>query len=48
MVKKPVINVDNVEDTGNEAPSPAMDIVSSSFFLQNMANALVMESAAIR
>jgi hypothetical protein len=47
-VKKPVIDVDDIEDAGDEAPSPAADIVSSSFTLQNAANALVTESAAIR
>jgi hypothetical protein len=48
MVKKPVIDVDNVEDAGDEAPSPAADIVSSSFALRNAANVLVTESAAIQ
>jgi hypothetical protein len=47
MVKKPLINVDDVEDTGDEAPSPAADIASSSFALQNAANVLVTESAAV-
>jgi hypothetical protein len=47
-VKKPVIDVDNTEDIGDEAPSPAADIASSSFALQNAANALVSESAAIQ
>jgi hypothetical protein len=42
-VKKPVIDVDDTE-----APSPAVDIVSSSFALWNTANALVTESAAVR
>jgi hypothetical protein len=44
-VKKPVIDVDNVEDAGNEAPSPAAD---TSFALRNAANVLVTESAAVR
>jgi hypothetical protein len=48
LVKKPVIDVDDVEDTGDEVPSPTADIVSSSFILRNAANALVMESAALR
>jgi hypothetical protein len=48
MVKKPVNGVDDVEDAGNVAPSPAADIASVSFALQNTANALVIESAAIR
>jgi hypothetical protein len=47
-VKKPVIDVDDVEDAGDEAPSPAADIVSASFALWNAANALVTESAAVR
>jgi hypothetical protein len=46
-VKKPVIDVDDVEDAGNEVPSPAADIVSSSFILRNTANGLVMESATL-
>jgi hypothetical protein len=48
MVKKPVNDVDNLEDDGNEAPSPATDIASSSFTLRNAANTLVMELAAVR
>jgi hypothetical protein len=47
-VKKPVIDVDDVEDAGDEAPSLAADIVSASFALRNAANALVIESAAVR
>jgi hypothetical protein len=47
-VKKPVIDVDDVEDAGDEVPSPSADIVSSSFILRNVANVLVMESAALR
>jgi hypothetical protein len=48
MVKKLVIDVDNIEDAGDEAPSPAADIASSSFALRNVANALVTESAAVQ
>jgi hypothetical protein len=48
MVKKPVIDVDDIKDNGDEAPSLAADIASLSFALRNMANALVTESAAIR
>jgi hypothetical protein len=48
MVKKPVIDVDNIEDAGNEAPSLAADIASASFALQNAANVLVIESAAVQ
>jgi hypothetical protein len=48
MVKKPVIDVDDVEDAGDEAPSPPADIASASFALRNAANALVIESAAVR
>jgi hypothetical protein len=29
MVKKPVINVDDLEDAGNKAPSPPTDLVAS-------------------
>jgi hypothetical protein len=47
-VKKPVIDVDDVEDAGDEVPSPMADIVSLSFILRNAANALVTESAALR
>jgi hypothetical protein len=46
-VKKPVIDVDELEDAGDEAPSPVADIVSSSFALWNAANVLVTESAAV-
>jgi hypothetical protein len=46
--KKPVINVDDLEDAGNEAPSPAMDLAASAFAMRNAANALVTESASIR
>jgi hypothetical protein len=48
MVKKLVIDVDDVKDAGDEAPSLAADIVSSSFILQNGANALVTELATLR
>jgi hypothetical protein len=49
LVKKPVINVDDDEEvTGGPLPSPAADLMSSSFVLQNAANALVMESATLR
>jgi hypothetical protein len=48
MVKKPVIDVDDVTDAGDEAPSLAADIASSSFALWNVANALVTESAAVQ
>jgi hypothetical protein len=47
-VKKPVIDVDDIEDAGDEVPSLAADIVLSSFILRNAANALVMESATLR
>jgi hypothetical protein len=46
-VKKPVIDMDDLEDAGDEAPSPVTDIVSSSFALRNTANVLVTESAAV-
>jgi hypothetical protein len=46
--KKPVINVDDLEDAGNgTAPSPATDLVASAFAIWNAANALVTESASI-
>jgi hypothetical protein len=49
MVKKLVIDVDDLEDDGDgTVPSPAMDLVASAFAIQNGANALVMESASIR
>jgi hypothetical protein len=48
IVKKPVIDVDDLEDTGDRSlPSLAVDIASSSFALRNVANTLVTESAAI-
>jgi hypothetical protein len=47
-VKKPVINVDDLEDADDRAvPSPATDLVASAFAIRNMANALVTESASI-
>jgi hypothetical protein len=47
-VKKPIISVDDLEDSGDEAPSPATDLAASTFAIRNAANALVMESASIR
>jgi hypothetical protein len=47
-VNKLVIDADDLEDAGDEAPSPVTDIASSSFALWNAANALVTESAAVR
>jgi hypothetical protein len=48
-VKKPIINVDADEEVaGGFLPSPAADITALSFVLRNMANALVMESAAVQ
>lgn len=47
--KKSVINVDNIEDTGDRSlPSPVMEITSLVFSLWNTANALFTESASIR
>jgi hypothetical protein len=47
-VKKPVINVDDLEDADNCAvPSPATDLAASTFAVRNAANALVTESASI-
>jgi nitric oxide reductase activation protein len=46
-VKKLVIDVDDVEDAGDEAPSPTADIALASFALRNAANVLVIESAAV-
>jgi hypothetical protein len=47
-VKKPVINVDDLEDADDRAiPSPATDLAASTFAIQNAANALVTESASI-
>jgi hypothetical protein len=43
MVKKPVIDVDDLEDSGDEAPSPSTDLATSVFSVQNAANALVTE-----
>jgi hypothetical protein len=48
MVKKPVIDVDNLEDSGDKAPSPSMDLTASMFAIRNAANALVTESATVR
>jgi hypothetical protein len=48
-VKKPVISVDDLEDTGDgTVPSPATDLVVSVFAVQNAVNALVTESASIQ
>jgi hypothetical protein len=47
-VKKPVIDADELEDAGDEAPSLVADIASLSFALRNAANALVTQSAAVR
>jgi hypothetical protein len=48
MVKKPVINVDDLKDAGDGIiPSPATDLAASMFAVQNTANALVTESASI-
>jgi hypothetical protein len=47
-VKKLVIDVDDLEDTGDGTiPSPAMDLAASAFAIRNAANALVTESASI-
>jgi hypothetical protein len=47
-VKKPVINVDDLEDADDGAvPSPATDLAASAFAVRNTANALVTESASI-
>jgi hypothetical protein len=48
VAKKPVISVDNLEDTGDGTVlSPATDLAASMFAIWNVANALVMESASI-
>jgi hypothetical protein len=47
-VQKPVINVDDLEDAGDRAPSPVTDLAASAFAMQNAANVLVMESASIQ
>jgi hypothetical protein len=47
-VKKPIISVDDLEDSGDEAPSPVTDLAASAFAVRNAANALVTESASIR
>jgi hypothetical protein len=47
-VKKPVINVDDLEDAGNRTvPSPTIDLAASAFAIWNAANVLVTESASI-
>jgi hypothetical protein len=47
-VKKPIISVDDLEDTGDRTvPSPATDLAVSAFASRNAANALVTESASI-
>jgi hypothetical protein len=47
-VKKPIVTVDADEEVASRSlPSPVADIASSSFALQNVANMLVMESAAV-
>jgi hypothetical protein len=46
-VKKLVISVDNLEDSGDEAPSVSTDLVASVFATRNMANALVTEFVAV-
>jgi hypothetical protein len=43
-VKKPIISVDDLEDSGDEAPSPSMDLTASVFAIRN---ALVTESATV-
>jgi hypothetical protein len=49
MVKKPVIDVDDLEDDGDgTVPSPATNLADSAFAIRNAANALVTESASIR
>jgi hypothetical protein len=48
MVKKPVIDVDDLEDSGDEAPSPSTDLMASVFAVRNAANALVTELATVR
>jgi hypothetical protein len=48
LVKKPIINVDADEEVaGRSLPSPAVDIVSSSFALWSTVNVLVTELAAV-
>jgi hypothetical protein len=48
-VKKPVIDVDDLEDAGDGTiPSLATDLAASAFAVWNAANALVTESASIR
>jgi hypothetical protein len=48
MAKKPVINVDDLENAGDgTTPSPVTDLAASVFAVQNAANVFVMESASI-
>jgi hypothetical protein len=48
LVKKPVIDMDEEEEVmGRSLPSPAADLMSLSFILRNVANALVTESATL-
>jgi hypothetical protein len=47
-VKKPVISVDDLEDSGDKAPSPLMDLAASAFAVRNTANVLVTEFAAVQ
>jgi hypothetical protein len=47
-VKKPVISVDDLEDSGDKALSPSTDLAASAFAIWNVANALVMEFAAVQ
>jgi hypothetical protein len=48
MVKKPVIDVDDLEDAGDRTvTSPATDLATSEFAIWNVANALVTESVSI-
>jgi hypothetical protein len=42
-VKKPVIDVDDLEDAGDEAPSQVTDLAASVFATRNTANVLVTE-----
>jgi hypothetical protein len=49
MAKKPVINVDDLEDAGDGTVlSPATDLAVSAFAVWNMANVLVTQSASIQ
>jgi hypothetical protein len=47
-VKKPVISVEDLEDSGDEAPSPSTDLAASAFAVRNAANALVTKFVAVR